>query len=127
MGNGINCHRGKARPQSARGLCLWGSILLHDAAMTLAAYPDGLAGLKKEIAWQDSYARLAASASEKGEETNSAIEAKATAEALRRLHAFQAEKLLTMSWKDKQGTDEFLIDDAEVRRFYGPSIGRVAH
>ena len=33
-----------------------GAVLLHDAAMTLAAYPGGLADLKKTTAWADAAA-----------------------------------------------------------------------
>jgi hypothetical protein len=105
-----------------------GAILLHDAAMSLAAYDGGLAGLKKEVSWRDSYARLKAQQlNAKPPLPNDLLEKLATAEALRRLHASQAEKLPTMSWVSETGPAEFLIDDPEVRNFYGPKIGKVAH
>lgn len=104
-----------------------GAILLHDAAMSLAAYPDGVAGLKQEVVWKDSYARLTQLARDRGVEPDQQTEALATADALRSLHAKQAERLVKMAWKDAEGHDEYLIDDPEVRRFYGPRIGKIAH
>lgn len=106
-----------------------GAILLHDAAMTVAAYPNGLAGLKETLAWRDSYARITMSAQEASGDSPSdkLVEDLATAEALRIMHAPQAEKLPSMSWKSSAGIDEFLIDDPEVRNFYGPKIGQLAH
>jgi len=105
-----------------------GAILLHDAAMSLAAYDGGLAGLKNEVSWRDSHARLKAQQlNAKPPLPDDLIEKLATAEALRSLHASQAEKLPTMSWMSATNTAEFLIDDPEVRSFYGPKIGKVAH
>ncbi|QWW71197.1 hypothetical protein [Rhizobium sp. WYJ-E13] len=40
----------------AEAFVLGASILLHDAAMSLAAYPGGLAEVKTTIAWQDALA-----------------------------------------------------------------------
>jgi hypothetical protein len=105
-----------------------GAVLLHDAAMTLAAFDGGVEGLKHQVAWQDSFARLTVQAQDRGEVPDfDKFSALATAEALRRLHATQAEKLPTMSWQDQSGKSEFLIDDPEVRSFYGPKIGQIAH
>lgn len=105
-----------------------GAILLHDAAMSLAAYGGGIDGLKTEVSWRDSYARLQAQQpTARSPQPDGLLEKLATAEALRSLHASQAEKLPTMSWVSDSGVPEFLIDDPEVRNFYGPKIGRIAH
>lgn len=106
-----------------------GAVLLHDAGMTLAAYPGGLESLKGHVTWKDSYARLVARAIDQGlsDENQKEIGDLATAEALRRLHAMQAEKLPVLSWTGKNGETEWLIDDPTVRNFYGPKIGQVAH
>lgn len=105
-----------------------GAILLHDAAMSLAAYDGGLEGLKKEVSWRDNYARLKAQQlNAKPPLSDDLLEKLATAEALRSLHASQAEKLPTMSWVSETGPPEFLIDDPEVRNFYGPKMGKVAY
>lgn len=106
-----------------------GAVLMHDAGMTLAAYPDGLDGLKDNVVWKDSFARLVM---ERQEETGATIdenliEELATSEALRKLHAVQAAKLPTIAWLASNGDSEFLIDDPEVRNFYGPKIGQIAH
>lgn len=105
-----------------------GAILLHDAAMTLAAYPGGEAELRETTYWKDSFARLSMKASEDWETSDPSLNEKlATAETLRRLHATQAAKLPTMRWSTvADGDPEHLIDDPEVRNFYGPKIGQVA-
>ncbi|MGY4156807.1 hypothetical protein ACVINW_002649 [Bradyrhizobium sp. USDA 4461] len=106
-----------------------GAVLLHDAAMTVAAYPNGLEGLKETLAWKDSYARILMETQEGSNEPIdlALVEERATAEALRMMHAPQAERLPGMSWKAPSGGQEFLIDDVEVRQFYGPKIGQLAH
>lgn len=104
-----------------------GAVLLHDAAMSLAAYPGGMEGLKKDIAWRDSFARLMQIQDRSPEEVDlPTVEALATAEVLRGLHAQQAEKLATMPWFSSSSDTEFLIDDPNARNFYGPKIGQIA-
>jgi hypothetical protein len=121
--------RGSIDLNPPEALAFGGAVLLHDAAMTVAAYPNGLEGLKQTLAWRDSYARL----STRSKEASGApplpvlVEQLATAEALRILHASQAEKLPGMAWQSASGDSEYLIDDAEVRNFYGPKIGLLAH
>src|SRR3546814_7490602 len=41
----------------AEAFVLGASILLHDAAMSLGAYPNGLADVRKTVAWQDEIGR----------------------------------------------------------------------
>lgn len=105
-----------------------GAILLHDAAMTLAAYPGGQDELRETVYWKDSFARLTMEASNDWEDIDPTLNEKiATAETLRRLHAGQAGKLPTMRWTTfADGDPEYLIDDPEIRKFYGPKIGQVA-
>ena len=45
-----------------------GAVLLHDAAMSLAAYPNGMEELKEEVQWKDTYARLVMEAHDRGED-----------------------------------------------------------
>ena len=105
-----------------------GAVLLHDAALTLAAYPNGLEDLMETLAWKDSHARLAMQAeeSEDADDDPATLEDLATAEALRKLHASEAEELPTRAWSDGTGDPEYLIDDPEVRNYYGPTIGQIA-
>ena len=94
------------------------SVLIHDAAMTVAAYPDGLDGLKQETAWKDSFARLQMERKEgSGEDDDGTLEELATNEALRLLHASQAEYLAIAKWLSSNGDDQHLISDPTVRTF----------
>lgn len=110
-----------------------GAVLLHDAGMTLAAYPGGLAELKETTAWADAAALHEAGSTDRGEhESNAPSEAEViqiTAEVLRRLHAEKAAELATRGWRVREADDDhvYLIDDPDLRKFYGPSIGIVAH
>jgi hypothetical protein len=112
---------------------LGASILLHDSAMSLAAYPRGLDDLKETVAWQDAAARMALTADEAGEgkvdPTNLSPELvrQIIPEVLRRLHAGQAEVLAGQAWMTKDGQQIYLIDDPELRLFYAQTIGRIAH
>ena len=45
-----------------------GAVLLHDAAMSLAAYPNGIEELKGEVTWKDTYARLIMETDDRGED-----------------------------------------------------------
>lgn len=112
---------------------LGASILLHDSAMSLAAYPGGLLELKGTIAWRDAIARLAQASEEAGEETFDTgappdrVVHRILPDVLRRLHAERAEQLAEQDWTNPDGTKAQLIEDSELRRFYGPTIGRIAH
>ena len=106
-----------------------GAVLLHDAAMSLAAYPGGIDGLKEELIWKDSYSRLMMEVKDLGNEevTEPELIERATKEALRKLHASQAEKLPIQAWPTSNSQSEYLIESSEVRKFYGPKIGQIAH
>lgn len=107
------------------------AVLLHDAAMTLKAYSGGIKELETTVEWKDSYARLMAKEEDSnieerpGQSVN--LKAEATTDALRKLHAVQAERLPFISWGGSSNEPEFLIDDAKVRNFYGQRIGLIAH
>lgn len=105
------------------------AVLIHDAAMTVYAYSGGLQELKETTAWKDAVARLRMVAQENNIDVNDLeIENTATKETLRLLHAKQAEKIAVSSWKSGNcEKEEYLIDDPEVRMFYGTQIGRLAH
>ena len=106
------------------------AVLLHDAGMSLAAYPNGMDELKEEVIWKDIYARLRMEANDLGDDdvNESDLEKQAAEEALRKLHAQQAESLATQAWcTDDFQPEYYLIEDTEVRNFYGPKIGQIAH
>ncbi|MDD5007383.1 MAG: ATP-binding protein [Syntrophorhabdaceae bacterium] len=124
---------GAVNVNPAEAFVFGASILLHDSGMSLAAYPGGISEVRKTIAWKDSVARYALSCSENEvgsfdvENVPEPIIKIVLPEVLRRLHAQQAEVLAEQKWKAANGEDLFLIDDADVRFFYGATIGQIAH
>lgn len=97
------------------------SLLLHDSALTIAAYPNGIKDIKKTIEWRDAIARIDGSNSS-SDVTNSILP-----DVLRRLHAQQAEKLATQAWINHESQKQHLIEDTDLRSFYGETIGKIAH
>ena len=112
---------------------LGASILLHDAAMSLAAYPGGLAEVRSTVVWKDAVARLALTSEESGagkfdvENPPTEIVHRIVPDVLRRLHAERAEELAEQAWCAADGSEVYLVEDSELRRFYGPTIGQIAH
>lgn len=111
----------------AEAFVFGGAVLLHDAAMTLAAFPGGIAELREQIEWRDLHARYMASVPDGDTAAAKEAENRATADALRLLHAKQAEKLPTISWMGPQKQPMFIIENQQVRNFYGQKIGKVAY
>ncbi len=117
----------------AEAYVLGGAILLHDAAMSLAAYPGGLSELKGLGLWRDTVAQLLR---QNGvEEINDGmindpgndIESAAIPMVLRSLHAEQAAKLPLTAWKDLDTDDnQYLIEDSDLRAYYGELIGKIS-
>lgn len=109
------------------------SVLLHDAAMSLAAYPGGLSDIKNTLAWRDAIARLALLEEESGAEPfdvnnpSEAVTTRVVPEVLRQLHAEHAEELAEQAWSNPDGSLTHLIEDSDLRTFYGPTIGQIAH
>lgn len=108
------------------------AILLHDAGMSLGAFPGGLDDVKKTVVWRDAVARRIL---EINNDTDEAINGYSLTDeftnalipdVLRRLHAEQAERLAEQNW-EIGGTSYHLIDDPDLRSFYGPTIGQIAH
>ncbi|NJM12490.1 MAG: hypothetical protein HC889_11980 [Synechococcaceae cyanobacterium SM1_2_3] len=112
---------------------LGGAFLIHDLGMGLAAYPDGLAGLKKLSLWTDTVAGVLRKRGQDEVTADDVIKADekaqrdATAEVLRLLHAKRAEALALLAWKNDEGEQFHLIEDPELRASFGPLIGRIAH
>ncbi len=112
---------------------LGSSILLHDAAMSLAAYPGGLSDIMKTTAWRDATARLALVLEESGAEPfdvynpSKDVTRQVVPQVLRQLHAEHAEELAGQAWNNPDGSLAHLIEDSDLRTFYGPTIGQIAH
>ena len=124
---------GAVNVNPAEAFVVGASILLHDAAMSLAAYPGGLAEVRTTVAWKDAVARLALASEESGSEKfdvenpPNEIVHRIVPDVLRRLHAERAEELAEQAWRTADGSQVYLVEDAELRRFYGPTIGQIAH
>lgn len=102
------------------------SVLLHDSAMSVAAYAGGLDELKQTVEWKDALASAITEASDR-ENPSPEIISQVLPDVLRRLHAKQAQVLAKQGWKTQDGETLYLIDDPELRNFYGETIGQIAH
>lgn len=112
---------------------LGGSILLHDLGMGLSAYRNGLDDIIGTEYWNDIvtniYLRKNGRNPTKEELLNpeEMIKNEALSDFLRRNHALQAEKLVTMYWENKENHAQiFMIDDMEIRQTLGRIIGKIA-
>lgn len=107
----------------AEAYVLGGAFLLHDSAHSIAAYPGGLKQIKETVTWKDLVAqRLSGVEPVPGSDE----ERYALFHVLRQLHAHQAQELPHISWVDSSGAQAYLIEDAELRSYYGDVIGEVA-
>jgi hypothetical protein len=122
------------RLNAAEAFVLGGAFLLHDAGMSCASYPGGVVDLQKTVEWQDTVASLLREAGTESPTPSdvldppSEVRAQAIPMILRILHAKHAEELATVSWSSSDDQSvQFLIQDDDLRVFYGPMIGRIAH
>ena len=108
------------------------SMLLHDAAMSRAAYPEGINQIKTTVAWKDTIARAALSEEEHGNDhidldnPSDQVVQQVLPDVLRQLHAEHAELLAQQAWSFPDGNNQYLIKDSDLRTFYGPTIGWIA-
>ncbi len=107
---------------------LGGAFLLHDLGLGLAAWPGGVAEIKRGPGWKDAlsaHLRKHLGRVPTEEELASPppeVERAAVLERLRGLHAEQAERLALASWGEYH-----LIEDTDLRRTLGPLLGKIAH
>jgi Histidine kinase-, DNA gyrase B-, and HSP90-like ATPase len=101
---------------------LGGAILLHDAGMSLAAYPGGIAEIKKQSSWPIVLRRHARHLTSPTE----AEERAAIVEFIRMEHASRAADLCRIKWSTANGVDYFLIEKTDLRQKFGQFIGEVA-
>lgn len=115
---------------AAEGFVFGAAVLLHDAAMSLAAFPDGIDGLHKIDEWRDVVSMLLRSktgtvpSADEIASPPQEIQDDALFRVLRNLHAKQAEQLPYLTWGNP--SDNYLIDNHELRTFYGEIIGKIA-
>ena len=124
---------GAVNVNPAEAFVLGASILLHDAAMSLAAYPRGLPEVRTTIAWKDAVARLALASEENDDDKfdvqnpPAAVVQRIVPDVLRQLHAERAEELAGQAWRAADGSNVYLVEEPDLRQFYGPTIGQIAH
>lgn len=108
----------------AEALVLGGAFLLHDAAHCRAAFPGGVAALRKTVEWQDAAAQRELTETQLVE---GSTEFQAVLfDTLRLLHPKQARKLPFAKWNDGTGTLLHLFPNDELREAYGHIIGEIA-
>jgi hypothetical protein len=96
----------------AEAFVLGGAFLLHDAAHVLAAYEDGLAGVKRSIEWRD---LIAQNFEDNEPAPGSPEERLALFQVLRHLHAKQARQLAKLSWiVPSTGEKVYLLEHFEL-------------
>ena len=118
MGSGGR-HRGEEFALNPLEAYVFGcAVLLHDAGLCFEAFAGGRAAVRETVQWKDARQRLSRWAKDP--------EREADFEALRSLHAMEAERLATRPWDAEDGTTTYIIDDSELRGHYGPVIGQIA-
>lgn len=105
------------------------SILLHDTGLAVAAYPGGLADLVETAAWRDAEAGVRARRMSTSSDPLSAPERQTVLfSTLRKLHAEQAEKLISFTFKRPNREEAIpLLQDVGLHDALGAAIGRIAH
>ncbi len=100
-------------------------VLLHDAGMSVMAYPGGIDELVSTSTWAEQSQGFGVA----GQELHlipAGIKSSLVTNVLRLLHAEQAENLATQTWC--LGSKYFhIIEDDDLRNHYGPIAGKVAH
>lgn len=116
----------------AEGFVLGVAILVHDLAMSHAAYTLRKSSLRDHPTWPDVLAvRIrgrfgrAPTRSEMSSPPED-LAAEAEQELLRTLHSESAALLPSAEWDRLDGSKEYLIADPEIRSAYGRLIGRIA-
>lgn len=109
------------------------SVLVHDAGMSVAAYPGGIEQIKKTTEWRDTVYAVCRQAGvpptpELISEPPVAQKSEILFHVLRALHAKHAELLAIVTWPlPETGENVRLLEDLSLRTSYGRAIGRIAH
>lgn len=114
----------------AEAFVFGGAVLLHDAGMSVAAYPGGLDAIRAMPEWSDSYSWACTIL--KVDPHASPIPAEvrdlAITDVLRKNHAIKAEQLATQTWLNSlDQAQDYLLEDSDLRSHFGPAIGIIAH
>ncbi|SFQ80141.1 Histidine kinase-, DNA gyrase B-, and HSP90-like ATPase [Pseudomonas sp. NFPP07] len=108
----------------AEAYVLGGAFLLHDSAHTKEAFAGGIEEIKKTIEWKD---LIGQNFDQNDPTPNSPEEKQALFFTLRHLHADQAKILPKLRWNIPGCDDQmYIIEDFELREYYGDLIGELA-
>ncbi len=108
------------------------AFVLHDAAMGTAAYGTTVPEALGEKRWRDlvslAYYEQEGCWPERGEleDPPTEIAEACVATAIRETHAEQAKRLVDQPWRSSTGNEIHLIDEVQLREWYGPLIGDLA-
>lgn len=101
------------------------AVLLHDAGMTVMAYPGGMNELIQSPIWLEECSNRGVAGKDLAE-IPAQIRSALVTNVLRRLHAERAEHLATQAWV-LDGVQYRLVQNDQLRDHYGPLAGKVAH
>ncbi|MEV5866107.1 HD domain-containing protein [Streptomyces tendae] len=108
------------------------AFVLHDAAMGAAAYGTTVPEALGEQRWHDlvslAYYEREGCWPDRDELDDPPAEIAETcvATAIRETHAEQAKRLVDQPWRSSAGNEIFLIEELQLREWYGPLIGELA-
>ena len=108
------------------------AFILHDAAMGAAAYQDSIAATLGTSRWHDLLTSFIVAKTgnwptpEELASPDEEVAKSCETYAIRELHAAQAAKLVEQSWRTSACNELYLIDDVQLREWYGPLIGDLA-
>lgn len=114
----------------AEAFVFGGAVLLHDAGMSLAAYPGGLAAIQKMPEWSDSlsWACSILKVEPGTSQLPNDVRDLAITDVLRKKHANKAEELATQKWSNAlDEAQDYLLEDSDLRSHFGRTIGIIAH
>lgn len=109
------------------------SVLIHDAGMSVAAYPGGTEQIRATVEWKSVAFEILKNRLDRDptdkelwnppeaflREINFAV--------LRALHARHAEELISAKWRNQSGKEVSLLENSQLLYSLGESIGRIAH
>ncbi|WP_417826748.1 ATP-binding protein [Thalassospira povalilytica] len=98
---------------------LGASFLLHDAGMSVAAYPGRMSEIRETDEWKKIFNKISAI----GETED--VEKDTLEVFIRDNHAYHAAQLVKSQWESASGT-RYLIEDGEIRQKLGKFIGDIS-
>jgi hypothetical protein len=108
------------------------AFILHDAAMGAASFQESIPAAIGTLRWHDLLSSFIVNetgnwpTADQLASPDEEIARQCTVHAIRELHAAHAEKLVNQSWITSSGNELYLIEDLQLREWYGSLIGELA-